>query len=226
MCGPLSLNFAGKKSSLACYNAGRLLGYVGLGVVAGIVGENAIELVAPTAWLSSASLLIIGLTLIFMGTTSLNGRRFHFRLPSRLEKLITIIWNRLRLSKMPPLTVSFLAGAFTIFLPCGHLYGFVAGALAMRSPVGGAIFMAAFWAGTVPSLAFGAKLVARLLHLPFASGTRWPAAIMLLAGLVSLVGFAHRISRFEHASHSQSGSVMHVSDQSLESRQVLPTSCH
>jgi sulfite exporter TauE/SafE len=129
-----------------------------------------------------------------MGFRTLSGRGFHLQLPGFMNRLSRYLWTRLRLSHLPPWLNAALAGTLTVFLPCGHLYGFLVGAMATGTWWAGAGFMAAFWIGTLPALAFGAAWIRSALTPWLEKAPRLAGLILILAGLAGVATFASRVN--------------------------------
>jgi hypothetical protein len=92
------------------------------------------------------------------------------------------------LRDQPPALRALVIGLLSTLLPCGWLYMFVAPAAATGSPAGGALVMAAFWAGTLPVMAGLGLLAQRALgplrrRLPVVT-----AAALVVIGLLTLTG--------------------------------------
>lgn len=198
MCGPFACFYAGgqpvpagrSRAALhAAYNGGRLLSYVVLGALAGLLGAGldgagrlgGISRLAAVA----AGALMVGWGLARLAT--LHGVRL---LPGSgpaaprrwLARLVQA--QRAR----PPVARALATGLLTTLLPCGWLYAFVVTAAGTGSASGGALVMLAFWVGTLPVLvAVGAG--AQRLAGPFAR--RLPAAsaaALVVLGLLTMGG--------------------------------------
>lgn len=179
----------------ASYALGRLLAYLGLGLVAGWVGRG--FQVAPG--LPRLMGLAVGVGLVVMALPTLVGRpgwlrdrraRLHDigsrpRLGSGLRARLSSLY---RFGARRGALGAALIGGASGLLPCGWLWAYVAVAATTDGPVPGAAVMAAFWLGTVPALvgvgAFGARLAGILgRHAP-----RITAAAVLLLGVATLAG--------------------------------------
>jgi sulfite exporter TauE/SafE len=177
------------------YHLGRIATYAGLGAVAAAMGATLSRL----PWLGRLSgLLLLIAALLFLGQAL---RRLvpglHALLPAAtvapvgFVRLIARATGRVdRSSGRGGLLLGLALG----FLPCGFLYAALTAASASGGPVMGALAMAAFGLGTVPSLA----AVGIAGH---AAGRRWqrvitwaaPAVMLLNAGLLAVLavrGFA------------------------------------
>lgn len=231
MCGPLILNFASDRRRLFAYHSGRGISYLTAGALAGAFGQGVLE-TARFPWLSQLSLAFIALTLLFMGFRTLTGQGFHVKLPRIMNNASQYLWTRLRLSRWPAWITALSAGALTVFLPCGHLYGFLVGAMATGSWWRGAAFMAAFWLGTLPALAFGFAFGAKWLRSTIApwleKAPRLAGVVLILAGLFGVATFASRLNA--DGGHHHSGNGHHSADVDGGGHESTPASdvhnCH
>ena len=206
MCGPIVINFANKPKLLLAYQAGRMLAYTGAGAIVGGFGESILGNDRPQ-WLSTTSLLSIAVILIFNGYRAILGKPWHLTTPRFLNRFSIRIWKYLRLSALPKIITAGAAGVLTVFLPCGHLYSFLIGAVAIGSAIKGAAFMFAFWLGSAPLLSFGGAWIQKILKPKIDQGQRWAGVFLILAGILSLVAFGARAHSFsQHLTNSKSNS--------------------
>lgn len=173
----------------AAYNAGRLVSYVSLGIVAGGLGR-ALDSVGAFAGVQRAAAIAAGMLMVIWGGYSVviaSGGRVPS--PSVPEG-----WRRamggmlLRVQEQPPVLRAAATGLATTLLPCGWLYAFVVTASATGSPARGALVMLMFWAGTLPMM-LAAGLGARRLMGRF--GARMPVvsgALVVVLGLLTIAG--------------------------------------
>jgi uncharacterized protein len=198
MCGPLAANFATQSkdpqlnSRMWAYQIGRGISYMTLGALAGAFGRGVFSLI-QVPWAMAASLFVIGLSLLVLGYRAFRGESLHMRLPKPVLKITSGLWRKLHLARLSPQTTAGLSGVLTVFLPCGHLYAFVLGAMAMGSPLEGAVFMLAFWLGTVPALGLGTRWLVAWIQPKLGQRKTWAGVILIAAGLFSLGSFAARI---------------------------------
>lgn len=195
MCGPIVINFANKRQQLIAYQLGRMIAYSTAGAIVGAFGEAILGHERPL-WLSTFSILLISVILIFNGYRAVSGKSLHLSTPQFLNHLSAKIWRFLRLSSLPKIFTASLAGFLTVFLPCGHLYGFLIGAVATGSALKGATFMFAFWLGSTPLLSFGGVWIQKFLKPKINKGQRWAGVFLIIAGLLSLVAFAERAQSY------------------------------
>ena len=195
MCGPIVLNFADRKANLLFYQLGRMLAYSLAGALVGAFGETVLGPSRPV-WLSGISLGLIGLLLLFNGYRAFMNRPLHLPMPQFFVRASTTFWKYLRVSSLPKAATAGIAGLLTVFLPCGHLYSFLLGAVATGSAVKGAVFMFAFWLGSTPLLSFGGAWIQRLLQPKIANGQRWAGVLLICAGIISVLAFGARAETF------------------------------
>lgn len=152
MCGGLSAlassSGRGPLYGQLGYHLGRGVGYLLLGILAGVFGEFFIDLVKKVLKPTSlgAGLLGVGFLLVVCGMVLVAAKR-------RGDRLVEISprspFNGLRdrLAAIP-----FTLGVSTAVLPCPWLYSFVLLAAAAGDGLLGAKVMTAFWLGTIPAL--------------------------------------------------------------------------
>jgi len=189
MCGPLALALPGAALTPArfalgrlAYNAGRIVTYCGLGVIFGLFGKTLL-LAGVQRWVSISLgvLLIAGL---------LSARKL------ALWKPVTALVNQLktRMSGLLRQRSLFSVGALGLLnglLPCGLVYVAAAGATATGHVLTGAIYMAAFGAGTLPmmlAIGFGGRLVPFAWRLKLRAAI--PVSVFLLGALLILRGMS------------------------------------
>ena len=98
--------------------------------------------------------------------------------------------------RLRPLPRALCIGLLTAFLPCGWLYLFASYAAGTGSPLWGAVFMIAFWLGSVPALVLagvGVQTLARLL------GRRLPLVTVLAIVVLGVVTLVLRVQSPLHA---------------------------
>jgi sulfite exporter TauE/SafE len=186
MCGPLiGLHGGAQSARLALvHSLGRLVTYVVLGILGGLVGR-AVDLAGNLAVVQHAATIVAGVVIVGWGgvalATALGWRRAGNRGGSRAfaSGLVSI-------RSKPPATRAWLTGVLTGLLPCGWLWAFVVAAAGTGSPFEGAAVMGVFWLGTVPAmlgvLTIGGRVLARLrARMPAIT-----AATLLVLGLGTL----------------------------------------
>ncbi len=193
MCGPLAVAVScghgddddggggGPTTRLGLFLAGKLLTYAALGAAAGAVGA-AFGSPALGAGAFGALALVAGVLMVWLGGRSLWKKRRggEESVPGPVDVLLEATLKKRRLAS------SFLAGNLTGLLPCGMVYAMVAQSLVAGTALGGALVMAAFGAGTSPSL-LAAGLASRFLSgRARGFGEKVAGAAVIVMGLVAL----------------------------------------
>lgn len=176
MCGPLRVLAAGQAQARWLYQGGRLLTYFALGVGAGFLGA------ALPTWAA----------FLFLGLAILASLPFW---PS-IGWITKVRARLLRAASGQP----FFLGVASGLLPCGLLHLWVAAAAATASPAQGAMLLLILWAGTLPALELGVKLLQPLLA-PLRR--RFPHALPIVMILLALVPVWARNQ------HAKSGDAKH-----------------
>jgi sulfite exporter TauE/SafE/copper chaperone CopZ/plastocyanin len=129
------------------FNSGRVISYIILGGVLGLIGSRLQISPQITAFLIVAiSLLMIALGFQMLGVKAL--KKFQIAAPKSATRYIANE-NNFQAKYAP-----FIMGALTFFLPCGFTITAQSLALLSGNAFGGALIMGAFALGTVPSLLF------------------------------------------------------------------------
>jgi sulfite exporter TauE/SafE len=169
------------------YNLGRIGSYVLAGLLAGLLGQAAGNLMAVQHGLYLfASLMLIAMGLYLLGITQ-------FLAP--LERGGQSLWLRIQ-----PLTKRFLPvrgvaqalplGLLWGWLPCGLVYSALTTALAAGSAGKGALLMLAFGLGTLPNLLLAGLLLARFRRFAQARATRVVSGLLVLGyGIIGLFNY-------------------------------------
>lgn len=189
MCGPLALALPvtgntgpGYLVGRLAYNAGRIVTYCLMGFVFGLLGQTLL-LAGVQRWVSIA----LGATLLVGVLTS---RKLAAWVP--VTKLVERLKSRMvaLLRQRSFLSLAVL-GLLNGLLPCGLVYVACAGATATGDLLGGAAYMAAFGAGTVPmmlAISLSGKLVPPALRLKLSKAV--PVSVLLVAALLILRGLS------------------------------------
>lgn len=176
MCGGLVLSVARTRSAWVLYHLGRLLGYLGLGSLAGFLGEKLLSTSALSI-VSLVSALVLGLTFILAGAQTWKSKTFHLNLLP--HGVLTLLYRLGRKS-------SLISGLLTALLPCGWLHSFVLAAVATQSAIQGGVLLLMFWVGTLPALGFAPWIFTRVLKPLSTHAPRISATILILIGLVTI----------------------------------------
>jgi uncharacterized protein len=190
MCGPIAVSLPLKENSWGTriissllYNFGRILTYILLGLIFGLLGlgisvwgiQQWVSIGVGTLMILSVAFPVIfhnrgiarGMDSFFAGFKKFFGRFFGFR-------TYLSVW---------------IIGLLNGFLPCGLVYIALAGALISTSPVNGAIYMMVFGLGTIPALVI-LSLAGNIFSQSFRSSIRKviPFLIILIGVLFLLRG--------------------------------------
>ncbi len=214
MCGGFVCLYAGTRAGRemnlrahAAYNAGRLVSYLTLGMLAGAIGARidhlgALANVERGATIVAGSLMTIWASVMI--ASALGFRVGRAGVPDWVKRPFG---SALLTMRDQPATVRAAAtGLLTTLLPCGWLYTFVVSAGGTGSPLAGAAVMTVFWLGTLPmmlGIGLGVGRVARPIarRLPLAG-----ALVVFALGALSIAGKIRpfmRPSTAMHASHGQ-----------------------
>jgi len=173
----------------ALYNVGRLLSYLMLGALAGLIGSRVSGL-GTLAGVQHAAALVSGVLMVGWALSSIAQYRGislgTVQAPRAWQRALGSALAALR--SQPIGVRALITGLLTTLLPCGWLYVFVAtaGGTGAVLPAMGLMFI--FWLGTVPALVAVGVGAQRVLtpfrrHLPVAS-----ALIVLALGLWTMSG--------------------------------------
>lgn len=180
---------AGGTASHVAYNLGRLVSYLSLGLVAGIVGQG-LDRAGALVGVSRAAAVVAGALMIAWGGSILLASR-GIRVP-RLEGLpsgrnpLGALLGRVR--ERSPEVRAAATGLLTTLLPCGWLYAFVVAAAGTGRVGASLATMALFWVGTLPvmlGVGYGAQRLtgAFRARLPLVT-----AAAVVVMGVLSITG--------------------------------------
>lgn len=194
MCGgfaTVAATHAGRRATLA-YQGGRLLGYLGLGAAAGLLGASVDRAAVSLVGLHHVATLLTGGALVVIGLAALAPRRAAMVPLVTLRQRPSVLglgrrWWRAGLSRGGPLGAAAI-GLGSALLPCGWLWGYVLVAASTAAVLPAVAVMFALWAGSLPALlSVGAVAGWLRRHLgPFAP--RLVAALMVLMGVLALAG--------------------------------------
>ena len=190
MCGPIAWSLPVSKTddtqrffSTLLYNAGRVVSYIFIGLLFGLIGQSFFF-----AGLQQAVTLVIGLLILlfvfFPGVTN------RFQRNSYLQAFFKAINNGMsRCYKQNSLSTFFYIGVFNGFLPCGLVYMAVAGALLSSNIFSAMSFMLFFGLGTLP-LMWAFTFFGQTMGLQFKSVMRkfFPIVLTITACILLLRG--------------------------------------
>lgn len=188
MCGPLVVAVAqrDKTSNLfhtivkpLVYNSGRIITYMILGAVVGLLGKG--MMISGLQQFVSILSGVVLLAIYFVPRWSKKSPALHSifgKLTSSLRKNIQPYF------KTPTTYARFVMGMINGLLPCGLVYVAAAAALATGSPVYGLLYMLSFGVGTLPMLLaihFSSQKIGPII------GAKMQSAIPYLVVCMSLV---------------------------------------
>ena len=191
--------------SQAAYHGGRLMTYLFLGFISGLIGANVNQIgqhfgVAQIATVITASLLIL------VGVSGLFDLRAG-RINIALFRFFRSIQTRLLPARSRTMLYPFCIGLFSTFLPCGWLYTYVAVAASRASISSSMLVMLVFWCGTLPLLATIGGL-SNIIVSPLAKFVpRLASLLMITAGTISLL--SHISAHPKHSSDHTAQSATH-----------------
>ncbi len=174
MCGAIACS-ASLKGRSHLYHLGRMISYVTLGGLAGLLGEHILNsellfMQKISAFLMGAVLIMIGMS--FIANWKMQSQQgFNFFLPL------------LKKNKDQQLFLGLLTG----LLPCGWLYTFVTAAIATKSAVAGMICLFLFWLGSVPALTFMSSGLGNLMKAQSQKSQKIVGGLLVGAGIYSVV---------------------------------------
>jgi sulfite exporter TauE/SafE len=176
-------------AALAPYHLGRMLGYGLLGAVAG--GLAGVVALGSGFRVLLAVLLALA-ALLMLAQASARVAALLPRLPA--PRLPAGLAPRLGALLAAPTGLRGVAlGLMLSALPCGLLYGALAGAASTGSALGGALAMMAFAGGTVPALV-GVALLGRFFGRRAGPGMRAAGAALFALNGVMLAAMALRVA--------------------------------
>lgn len=169
---------------LLAYNAGRIASYALAGALFGGLGATATRALGGVRVAETALAVIAGLFMVALGLYLAGW----WRGLARLEGAGAHLWRRLEPMGRRLLPVRRLGNAWALgllwgWLPCGLVYSVLVWALAAGSPAAGALLMASFGLGTLPTLLALGAVASRLTRF-----AQRPAVRALAGGLVVLLG--------------------------------------
>jgi hypothetical protein len=197
MCGPVAVTVHSRIGYLPLYHLGRLASYLTLGVLAGLLGEKFLSQNYPIV--SRVSLIMLSLFLIYTGYNLTRGKHLEL-IPARLITSLLTRPARFALTQKKPLA-SFTLGLVNGFVPCGWVYIFVIGAVAVKNPLYGGVMLFIFWLGTIPALSLFPIIYKKSIGIA-------PRKVTLIAGIIlisaGLANFAVHMAPSRGIDHGSS----------------------
>jgi hypothetical protein len=173
---------------LLAYNVGRITSYTLAGAAFGGIGAAAVKSLGGLKAAEASLSVLAGLLMVTLGLYLAGW----WRGLARLEQAGGHLWRRLeplgrRLLPARSPRQAWLLGMVWGWLPCGLVYSVLVWALAAGSAGGGALLMASFGLGTLPTLLALGAVAARLARLLQRTEVRWAAGGLVVAfGLTQL----------------------------------------
>ena len=169
------------------YNLGRILSYILLGAVFGLIGELLSNMLQMSAF-DKVLRIFSGVLMIMVGLYIAN---WHMGIQA-LEKIGAKLWSVLqpitkRFLPVKNLKSAFLVGLFWGGIPCGLVYGALSFAIVSGSAVQGGMIMLAFGLGTLPSLLLMAGFSLKLseaIKRPIVR--KFSGALIIILGMLAL----------------------------------------
>lgn len=183
MCGPLALAsqgiFRDQKTAVwintLLYNAGRIISYMTLGIIFGLLGS----LLALTGYQKAIS-IVSGVLLLIIFAFSIQPDALLSRIHFVKNALNRIQQAFINWSKDRHYFSRILLGILNGFLPCGMVYIALAGALSLQNSLGAMGFMLFFGLGTFPAMA-GIMLAGKWFQ------SHWRMSLQKVYPIVSLL---------------------------------------
>lgn len=202
MCGPLILAMpfhqtGGSRGTqhLLAYHAGRILVYMLLGVLFGMIGQGVAIAGVQKVLSVAAGIFLIAMAFVMWRFEFLVASIPGFsRYTGTIQRLIGEGMRK------QGYTGAMWLGALNGLLPCGLVYGALAGAISTTEAAEGGLFMLLFGAGTLPML-----LVVSLLgnkagnQIRKKMGVIQPLLMIIAGSLLVMRGFQLDLSLFESA---------------------------
>lgn len=201
MCGGLVTATCERSHDVFRYQGGRLLGYMILGALAGVLG-NFLSFKEYPAGFSLIPAIFMGLIFIYMGLRKLMNKKIEVPLPGFLKKLYFSLWEKL-VKNNRGVSRSFFVGLISIMLPCGLLYGVALGTVALQSLPLSLVSVFFFWLGTLPSMVVAPELFRNIIQPLAKKLPRTSAVTLMMLGLVTI---SVRVMNFEQSHHHQAPS--------------------
>lgn len=213
---------------IGSYHVGRLVSYMGLGLIATLFGEH---ILAPFLTDNAVPRIVLGLAIIFASLLML-GVPFL----TRLEKLGLWLWNALapirqKVLPMNSVPKALSAGLLWGLLPCGLVYGalVMAVSLSATSDVSGmgVLFMLAFGIGTLPMLVLSGAMLSWLQAKVKAFNLRkFSGAIMLVSGLFIMLSPTVMHHLHGHGEHGHGQHAHHENHVHHDNHHQMPENHH
>ncbi len=202
MCGGLVTATCEKSHDVFRYQAGRLSGYLLLGLFAGMLG-NFLSFKSYSESLSLMTAVMMGVIFIYMGFRKFLNKKIEIPLPSFMKTVYFGLWDRL-VKTNKGISRAFFVGLISIMLPCGLIYGIALGTIALQDLSLSIVSVFFFWLGTLPSMVMAPRIIRKILS-PLSARLPKTSAVALMA--LGLVTISVRVVKFENQHHSKAPAV-------------------
>ena len=172
------------KKNNAFYQIGRLFSYLLLAAISGAIG-HLLNINNSSSNISLFFGILIGMMFIWFGLANYFKS---VKAPRWLSRFILDKWKRI-LPKSPSNVTtksSFAVGAFSIFLPCGFLYGVLLALASFQSPLISMISIFTFWLGTLPVMGFASAIINKVLKPVAQKMPLVTSSFLIIVGLVTI----------------------------------------
>ncbi len=205
MCGGLVTATCQKTNDIARYQFGRLLGYLCLGLFAGMLGKI-FTIQASNPKITLIPGLVLGSLFLFWGIQNYRGKKAEIPMPKVLNKFYTKLWLAL-VQKNENASKAFFTGFISLFLPCGLLYGVVIGVAAFEHSFHALFTMIFFWLGTLPAMVLAPSIIQRFMKPLKLKLPKMYAISLIFIGLMTIT---YRVTQFQQANGGvlQSGNIL------------------
>ena len=202
MCGPLLLALPLATADkwqvirqMLVYHSGRILTYVALGVLFGLIGKG-----MAVAGFQKTISIATGLLMISMAFMTWRFESLLAAIPGFGKFTNSVQFRIGQLMRSHPGRATFSMGMLNGLLPCGMVYAALAGAISSAGTLEGAIFMSVFGIGTLPLL-LAVSVLGRSFSISVRKKIKFAQPILLsIAGLLLLQRGLHLdLSLFESA---------------------------
>jgi len=202
MCGGVVAGLAaGARGPLLtrqlAFNAGRIGSYAIAGAAAGALGSLA-QLAGPVLFVQTLLFALANVLMVFLGLYVAGWGSVVLR----LERAGAFAWRRIqpaarRFYPIDTLARALGAGALWGWVPCGLVYSILALAVASGSAASGALVMAAFGLGTLPTLLAAGMAAQRIFEARKRPAVRYAAALLIIGmgafGLARIPGLREAV---------------------------------
>jgi hypothetical protein len=198
---------------ISLYNIGRILSYSLAGFIVGYIGAEAASYTdmsgGPSILRYTGVVLMIAIGLYLAGW---------FPQLSRVERIGIPVWKVLeplgrKLVPVTSMTRALLYGTIWGWLPCGMVYFVLVWALTSGSAAQGALTMAAFGLGTLPSLLAAGLAMSSLKRFTQSKTTRQVVGVLVIVMAIGSLfmpmgGHKHGRNSNDHGSHEHMNHTM------------------